>query len=133
MIGLEDSVGANYIYGQKVYTTKLDPPSYNIVNYIYENRDFFELLNYPDTLPGLLTEFPARITKIYKEQFYFETINHQEVNMDYFKRYTSYGFYSLILDWVQNNYRTPRDDFIQEVIDLTKTHIYAFKYKERER
>lgn len=126
--GLEDSVGKPYVHGQKVYTTKLNFPSFNLVTYIYEHRQFFELIKYEDTLPGLHTALPSAITKIYNEQFNFKTINDIPVNMDYFKRYTSYGFYGLIIHWISNDFHTPQEEFIQEVIDLTKTHIYSFEY-----
>src|SRR5216117_3334171 len=63
--GLEDSVGKPYVPGRKVYTVKLNAPSFNIVSYIYEHRNFFELIKYDDTLPGLHTRFPQTILKIY--------------------------------------------------------------------
>ncbi|WP_394139432.1 TetR/AcrR family transcriptional regulator [Cytobacillus oceanisediminis] len=126
--GLEASVGKPYIPGHKVYTAKLNAPSFNIVSYTYKNRNFFELLNYDDTLPGLHIQFPQTILKIYKEQFIFETINNIPVNMDYFKRYTAYGFYGLLQNWIQNGFKVSQEEFIEEVIDLTKTHIYSLKY-----
>jgi len=126
--GLEASVGEPYVPGNKIYTAKLNAPSFNIVAYIYKNRNFFELINFDDTLPGLHTRFPQTILKIYKEQFVFETINNIPVNMDYFKRYTAYGFYGLLHNWIQNGFKETQEDFIQEVIELTKTHIYSFKY-----
>ncbi|MEH7344038.1 TetR/AcrR family transcriptional regulator [Bacillus sp. JJ1532] len=126
--GLEDSVGKPYVTGQKVYTAKLNEPSFNIVSYIYKNQHFFELINYDDTLPGLHTRFPQTILKIYNEQFIFETINNIPVNMDYFKRYTAYGFYGLIKNWIQNGFKESQEKFIEEVINLSKTHIYSVKY-----
>lgn len=128
MQGLEASVGKPYIPGHKVYTEKLNVPSFNIVSYIYENRHFFELIKYDDTLPGLHTEFPQTILKIYMEKFIFETINNIPVNMDYFKRYTAYGFYGLVLNWIKTDFKESETEFIKEVIDLTKTHMYSFKY-----
>ncbi|GIP40575.1 TetR family transcriptional regulator [Paenibacillus sp. J31TS4] len=129
--GLEASVGIAYITGQKVWTANLNAPSFNIVSYIYRHRDFFELIKCEDTLPGLHTEFPQTILKIYKEQFVFETINKIPVNMDYFKLYTAYGFYGLILNWIQDDFREPQDEFIQKVMELAQTHIYSFKYTGR--
>nr|WP_263323566.1 TetR/AcrR family transcriptional regulator [Neobacillus sp. Marseille-Q6967] len=126
--GLEDSVGKPYVPGQKVYTANLHAPSFNIVSYIYKHRNFFELIKYDDTLPGLHTRFPQSILRIYKEQFIFKTINNIPVNMDYFKRYTAYGFYGLILNWITMGFKESREEFIQEVIDLTKTHIHSFEY-----
>ena len=126
--GLEESVGKPYIPGHKVYTAKLNASSFNIVSYIYEHRNFFELIKYEDTLPGLHTRFPQTILKIYQEQFIFETINNIPVNMDYFKRYTAYGFYGLLLEWITSDFKETQDEFIQEVTDLTKTHIYSLKY-----
>lgn len=129
--GLEDSVGKPYVPGQKVYTANLHAPSFNIVSYIYKHRNFFELINYNDTLPELHTRFPQAILTIYKEQFVFETINDIPVNMDYFKLYTAYGFYGLIQNWIKTGFKESQEVFIQEVIDLSKTHIHSFKYKGR--
>lgn len=126
--GLEESVGVPYVNGQKVLTAKLNPPSFNIVTYIYEHREFFELIKYDDTLPGLHTELPRTIQTIYKEQFVFDTINNMPVNMDYFKQYTAYGFYGLIINWIREDFRESQETFIEAVIDLTKTHIQSFKY-----
>lgn len=126
--GLMNSAGKPYVPGQKLFTTKLNRPSFNIISYIYENRNFFELIKYDDTLPGLHTKFPQTILKIYQEQFKFETINNIPVNMDYFKRYTAYGFYGLILNWINSGFKESQEEFIEEVIALTKTHIYSFEY-----
>lgn len=128
LLGLEESVGKPYIPGHKVYTANLHAPSFNIVSYIYEHRDFFELIKYQDTLPGLHTEFPQTILKIYKERFIFETINNMPVNMDYFKRYTAYGFHGLLIHWIRQDFRETQEDFIKEVIELTRTHIYSVQY-----
>ncbi len=126
--GLEEAVGEPYLFGERVYTTKLKAPSFNIIHYIYKNRTFFELLNVEDTIPGLHTRMPLTITKIYQEQFNFETINHQPVNMDMFKHYTSYGFYGLMMQWIASGYEKSEEALIKDVIELTRTHIYAFEY-----
>ena len=126
--GLENSVGKPYVHGQKVSTTQLNTPSFSILAYIYEHRHFFELIKYPDTLPGLHTHFPMAITKIYNEQFIFKTLNNTPVNMAYFKRYTSYGFYGLIINWISTEFETSLDEFIHEVIELSKTHIHSFEF-----
>lgn len=126
--GLEDSVGKPYLPGQKMYSTKLNTPSFNIISYIYDNQNFFELIKYEDTLPGLHTRFPQTILKIYQEQFEFQTINNIPVNMDYFKRYTAYGFYGLIQNWIISGFKESQEEFIEEVIALSKTHIYSFNY-----
>ncbi|MEH7382077.1 TetR/AcrR family transcriptional regulator [Bacillus sp. JJ1533] len=128
MTGLWNSVGKPYTPGQKVLTAKISKPSFNIVSFIDEHRNFFELIKYDDTLPGLHTSFPQTILKIYQEKFIFETINNIPVNMDYFKRYTAFGFYGLIQNWITNGFKESQEEFIEEAIELTKTHIYSFKY-----
>lgn len=128
--GLEASVGKSYVLGQKIYTSKLNAPSFNIVSYIYNNRNFFTLINCNDTLPGLHSRFPQTILDIYNKYFIFETINNIPVNMEYFKRYTAYGFYGLLQNWIQNEFTETTENFIQEAINLTKTHIYSFKYTD---
>ena len=70
---------------------------------------------------------PLTITKIYMEQFKFETINNQPVNMEMFKRYTSFGFYGLMIQWIASNFEKSEEQLICDIIELTKTHIYAFK------
>ncbi|WP_226530852.1 TetR/AcrR family transcriptional regulator [Metabacillus niabensis] len=129
--GLESSVGKPYTPGQNNYTENLKAPSFHIVSYIYQNRNFFELINFDDTIPGLHTRFPQTILKIYQEQFVFETIDNIPVNMEYFKRYTAYGFYGLLHNWIENGFIETEEEFIREVIDLTKTHIYSYKYVGR--
>ncbi|MCG7378787.1 TetR/AcrR family transcriptional regulator [Paenibacillus sp. ACRSA] len=126
--GLRGAVGKPYWNGQKVLTNKLTAESFQIVDYIYEHREFFELIQYDDTLPGLHTGFPQTILKIYEEQFIFETINNSPVNMEYFKYYTAYGFFGLLNNWILSGYRESRDTFIQNVIELTRTHIHSFQY-----
>ncbi|MEH7273024.1 TetR/AcrR family transcriptional regulator [Neobacillus vireti] len=126
--GLEDSVGQPYVPGQKVYTAKLQTLSFNIITYIFEQREFFDLIKYNDTLPGLHTRFPQSILKIYQEKFKFETINNISVNMGYFKRYTAYGFYGILLNWINCGFKESQDEFIEEIINLTKTHIYSVEY-----
>lgn len=121
--GLENSVGKPYIPGQKFYTTKLNTPSFNIISYIYENH-FFELIKYDEPLPGLHTRFPQTILKIYQEQF----INNIPVKLDYFKRYTAFGFYGLILNWINSDLKESQEEFIEEVIASTKTHIFPIEY-----
>lgn len=128
LAGLEKSVGNSYVPGQKVHTTHLKNSSFDIVTYIYTNRDFFSLIKYEDTLPGLHTRFPQTILKIYQEQFEFETIDHAPVNMEYFKKYTAYGFYGLLKYWIREDFKEDRETFIQEVIELTKTHMHSVKY-----
>ncbi|RUL56882.1 MULTISPECIES: TetR/AcrR family transcriptional regulator [Lysinibacillus] len=126
---LEASVGEPYEKGQHVNTTKLSKPSFHIIQFIYDARNFFELVKYEDTIPGLHTQFPLTILKIYQEQFEFQTIDNIPVDMDYFKRYTAYGFYGIIMDWITNDFHEPRGEFINKIINLARTHIYAFEYK----
>ncbi|MFD1066558.1 TetR/AcrR family transcriptional regulator [Oceanobacillus locisalsi] len=126
--GLEASVGKAYKPGRKVYTTYLNASHFNIISYIYKNRDFFELINIDDTLPGLHLGFPQTIQKIYKNHFIFETINDLPVNMDYFTNYTAFGFWGLLKDWIHSDFQVSQEEFIQEVVQLSKTHIYSIRY-----
>lgn len=126
--GLEASLARPYKFIRKINTSKLNESYFNIVNYIYKNRNFFELINEDDTIPGLHLGFPQTILKIYRERFTFETINDIPVNMNYFKHYTAYGFFGLLQNWIQNGFKEGQEEFIQEVIDLSKTHIHSVKY-----
>ncbi|RLL43901.1 TetR/AcrR family transcriptional regulator [Oceanobacillus piezotolerans] len=126
--GLMEAVGEPYQLKQKVNTDHLTAKSFNIISYIYENRNFFELITYQDTIPDLHTRFPETILKIYQEKFEFETINHLPVDMDYFKRYTAYGFFGLLSNWISTGFETSQEEFIEEVIRLSRTHIAAVRF-----
>ncbi|SHG33835.1 transcriptional regulator, TetR family [Ornithinibacillus halophilus] len=94
--GIEDSVGKPYHSIKSIQTVNLKSDSFDFITYIYKHRNFFELINYQDTIPEMHTKFPKTILKIYQEKFQFKTINNIPVNMDYFTRYTAYGFYGLL-------------------------------------
>lgn len=126
--GLEESVGRAFIPGRTVSTTNLSIESFSIISYIYDNRYFFELIKYDDTIPGLHNKFPNTILNIYQKQFIFETVNHIPVNMEYFERYTAYGFYGLIMNWIHTGFKQEKEDFINEVIALARTHMQSIKY-----
>lgn len=126
--GLEEAVAKPYEKTRKVNTVKLNARSFEIVSYIYENRQFFELITYQDTLPELHTKFPKTILKIYQEKFLFKTINNMPVDMDFFTRYTAYGFYGLLSHWISTGFALTQEEFIDEVIKLAQTHMAAVRY-----
>ncbi|MEN2767989.1 TetR/AcrR family transcriptional regulator [Ornithinibacillus xuwenensis] len=126
--GLVESVGKSYHSKQKVNTDYLTARSFRIISYIFENRNFFELINYQDTIPELHTRFPNTILKIYQEKFQFETIDNLPVDMGYFKRYTAYGFYGLLSNWINTGFKASQEEFIEEVIRLSRTHIASVRF-----
>ena len=86
---------------------------------------FLSSLNTKTLYQDCYQEFPQTIIKVYQEHFIFETINNIPVNMDYFKRYTAYGFYGLLLNWITNDFKETQDEFIQEV---TKSNENAYLF-----
>lgn len=126
--GLEHAVGKAYQSRRKVNTKQLTAESFHIVSYIYDHRDFFELINYEDTIPELHTRFPKTILKIYQEKFQFETINNLPVDMNYFTRYTAYGFYGLLSYWISTGFEASQEEFIEEVIQLARTHMATVRF-----
>ncbi|MFB1097352.1 TetR/AcrR family transcriptional regulator [Terribacillus sp. JSM ZJ617] len=128
LAGLEQSAGITYTQGRETSTKELTNSSFSIIAYFYENKSFFDLINYEDTLPGLHTRLPNMIRKIYTEQFEFTTINNMQVNMDYFKVYAALGFYGLICDLIAEDFQTPEEQFEKDVIELSQTHIQSVKF-----
>lgn len=127
LTGLEQSVSIPYQSIQEINTNYLNKKSFTFVTYIYENRHFFELINYEDTIPKLHTHFPQTILKIY-QKFEFKTINNLPVNMDYFTRYTAYGFYGLLVSWINRSFQPSQEEFIEEAIQLARTHMAHVRY-----
>ncbi len=39
-----------------------------------------------------------------------------------------YGFYGLMMQWIAGGYEKSEEALIKDVIELTRTHIYAFEY-----
>lgn len=128
LLGLEEAVRKPYQSIQKVNTVRLTANSFNIISYIYENGNFFELITYQDSIPELHTKFPETIIKIYQDKFQFETIDNLPVNMDYFTRYTAYGFYGLISHWINTGFNASQEEFIKEVIRLAQTHMASVRF-----
>lgn len=128
MEGLEEAVGIPYLRKRKINSSELNHQSFHIVDYFYEQREFFELLTVPDTIPSLTTNLPLTILKIYKKQFRFDTINSSNVNMETFKRYTAFGFYGIILNWITTNFTQPKEELIEELIELTRSHMKTIEY-----
>lgn len=126
--GLVESVGKAYQAKQQIQTDHLTARYFSIISYIYKNRNFFELITYPDTIPDLHTRFPQTILKIYQEKFQFETLNNLPVDMNYFARYTAYGFYGLVAHWINTGFETSQEAFIKEVIQLSRTHIASVRF-----
>lgn len=126
--GIVESVGEPYQSKQEIQTDHLNARYFSIVSYIYKNRYFFELITYRDTIPDLHTRFPQTILKIYQEKFQFETLNNLPVDMDYFTRYTAYGFYGLVAHWINTGFKISQEAFIKEVIQLSRTHIASVKF-----
>ncbi|MBP1948372.1 TetR/AcrR family transcriptional regulator [Virgibacillus litoralis] len=128
LAGMEEAVATPYERNQQINTARLNARSFEIIRYIYEHRNFFELINYQDTIPQLHTKFPETILKIYQEKFQFKTINNMPVDMDYFTRYTAYGFYGLLIHWINTGFEASQEEFIEEVIKLSRTHIESVRY-----
>ncbi|KGR81924.1 TetR/AcrR family transcriptional regulator [Lysinibacillus odysseyi] len=128
MKGLEEAVGIPYLQRRKINSSELNHRSFRIVDYFYEQREFFELLTVPDTIPSLTTSLPLTILKIYKEQFHFVTVNDSHVNMETFKRYTAFGFYGIILNWITTNFAQPKKELVEELIELTRSHMKTIEY-----
>lgn len=125
---LEQSVEKPYETKRRISTNQLNRSSFNIISHIYDNREFYELITYRDTIPELHTRFPQTIFKIYQEKFEFKTLHNLPVDMDYFKRYTAYGFYGLLSNWINTGFETSQEQFIQEVIKLSQAHIASVTY-----
>ncbi|MHA6252229.1 TetR/AcrR family transcriptional regulator [Oceanobacillus sp. CAU 1775] len=126
--GIKQAISKQYNLVRTIHTDNLKARSFQFIGYIYDNRNFFELIKYKDTIPDLHTMFPQTILEIYQEHFLFKTINDIPVNMDYFTRYTAYGFYGLLSHWINTNFETSQEAFIDEIIKLSKTHMAAVKY-----
>jgi AcrR family transcriptional regulator len=127
-LGLEEAVEKPYQSIRKINTDHLNNRSFNFISYIYENRNFFDLITYKDTIPELHTKFPQAILKIYQEKFEFETLHNLPVDMDYFTRYTAYGFYGLLSHWINTGFAASQEEFIEEVIRLARTHMASVRF-----
>ncbi|WP_085990847.1 TetR/AcrR family transcriptional regulator [Oceanobacillus senegalensis] len=128
MKGIEKAVEKPYKWNKNIHTVNLSAKSFAFISYIYENRNFFELINYQDSLPNMHTTFPQTILDVYQKKFQFQTINNTPVDMEYFTRYIAYGFYGLLTHWINTDFAVSQEEFIEEVIKLSRTHIETVRY-----
>lgn len=131
LAALEESFERPFKLKREVSTNLLDNRYFHIISSIYNNREFYDLINYVDTIPELHTRFPQTILTIYQEKFEFKTINDLPVNMDYFKRYTAYGFYGLLANWINTGFQISKEELIKEIIILSQAHMASVKYLDK--
>ncbi|WP_170949480.1 TetR/AcrR family transcriptional regulator [Ureibacillus acetophenoni] len=122
---------SKYKSESRVEVKELTTNSFDLLYYIYDNRDYFTLLLLEDTLPHIHQQLPEAIFKLLKSNFdiqYGVTF----VDDDTQKRYMAYGTAGLITDWIANNFDVTPSEMTERLIRILNTFAKGFVIKEIE-
>lgn len=112
----------------KVVYDHIMPSSNTFFQHIYDNREFYTLLNVEDTLPGLKERFLLSFKSIFSGLVYYN--EHKEpIRLKYFNTYKMYGSYGVILEWIEEGCKTSPDEFSQHLLEIFKANEQSFQFQ----
>lgn len=101
---------------------RLSPSAVQLFQHIYENANFYNLLNEPEPIPNIQNLLINTIKNLFKEELRFISDQSLDVNNDYFISYRAYGIFGLIIDWIKSNYALSPKDMAKQLINILNTH-----------
>ncbi|WP_078429007.1 TetR/AcrR family transcriptional regulator [Alkalihalobacterium alkalinitrilicum] len=115
-----------YVKGEIVNIEKMGPRSFELMHFIYENQDFFNLYLQKDTIPGIHQDLPRAIYEILDENFVLYAKKHSTINSSAHKLYMAHGTAGLILEWIRKGYTTSADAMSLQLIEILQSFAKGF-------
>lgn len=103
--------------------------SFDLLYYIYDNRDYFKLYLLKDTLPHIHKQLPEAIFNVLQNKF---DIQYGVPNVDDStqKRYMAYGTAGVIVDWIAQDFNVSPYEMTERLIRIFNTFARGFVIKE---
>ncbi|WP_053070455.1 TetR/AcrR family transcriptional regulator [Alkalihalobacillus pseudalcaliphilus] len=118
---------------KSVETISMGPHSFELIHFIHQNQNFFNLYRIDDTIPGLHRDLPQAIYEVLKEDFYLIAVNQRrDINYDAHKLYMAHGTAGLILDWINKDYHVSPEEMSIQLIHILESFAKQFMIKSRE-
>ncbi|WP_082174383.1 TetR/AcrR family transcriptional regulator [Bacillus sp. FJAT-27231] len=120
---------SKYQSDSRVKVKELTTNSFDLLYYIYDNRDYFTLLLLEDTLPYIHQQLPEAIFNLLKSKFDIQygvsfVDDHSQ------KRYMAYGTAGLITDWIAKDFDVTPGEMTERLIRILNTFANGFVIKE---
>lgn len=120
---------SKYKSNSRLKVQELTTNSFELLYYIYDNRDYFTLLLLEDTLPLIQQQLPEAIFHLLNGKFdiqYGVSIVDDQPQ----KRYMAYGTAGLILDWIAQDFDATPGEMTERLIRIFNTFAKGFVIKE---
>ncbi|OCS86682.1 TetR/AcrR family transcriptional regulator [Caryophanon tenue] len=105
--------------------------SFDLLYYIYDNRDYFTLLLLKDTLPYMHQQLPEAIFSVLQQNFDIQ-YGIKVVDDRAQKRYMAHGTAGFITDWIANDFNITPIEMTERLIGILQTMAKGFVIKDIE-
>ncbi|SIR37149.1 transcriptional regulator, TetR family [Domibacillus enclensis] len=121
-----------YQEGDQIQVSSMGPHSFELIYFIEQNKNYFNLLLKADTIPNMHHDLPNAIYQILDEQFEFVS-DMPTMNTPAHKRYMAHGTSGLIVEWIKNGYDLTPEMLSKELINILQTMAKGFVVKKSDR
>ena len=116
---------SKYQSESRVKVNELSTNSFDLLYYIYDNRDYFTLLLLEDTLPYIHQQLPEAIFNLLTSKFDIQ-YGVSSVDDHSQKRYMAHGTAGLITDWIANDFDVTPGEMTERLIRIFNTFAKQF-------
>lgn len=124
---LEAAFRQPFLRNPNVVYDRIVPSSNTFFQHIYDQREFYTLLNLEDTIPNLKERFLLSFKEIFNGLVYYDEHN-EPIKVKYFNTYKMYGSYGVILEWIESECETPPEEFSDHLLAVFKANEQAFRF-----
>ncbi|WP_407269738.1 TetR/AcrR family transcriptional regulator [Radiobacillus sp. PE A8.2] len=125
--GVKNTSMDRYEEDRVIQVEQMGPYSFELMNYIFMNQEFFNLYIKDDTIPGLNQDMPRAIYEILEERFILTAVESTTINTTAHKRYMAHGTAGLILEWIRSGYYPSPNDMTIQLIEILKSFAKEFR------
>lgn len=115
----------------RIKVKEMTTDSFDLLYYIYDNRDYFKLILLKDTLPHIHHQLPEAIFNVLDKKF---DIQYGVSQVDDYaqKRYMAYGTAGVIIDWIAQDFNVSPCEMTERLIRIFNTFARVFMIKEND-
>ncbi|WP_404996557.1 TetR/AcrR family transcriptional regulator [Caldifermentibacillus hisashii] len=118
-----------YKRNSRIKVSELTTSSFDLLFYIYDQRDYFKLLLLEDTLPHIHQQLPEALFHVLENNFDIQ-YNVPVVDDHFQKRYMAYGTAGVIVNWIAQDFNVSPSDMTKHLIRIFHTFARGFVIKE---
>lgn len=89
-----------------------------IFDYIMENKDFYNLWNSFESIPGFEESFLLSIAKFFKKDIILITPNDSSLDNDLYTSFYANGIVGMIMDWIKKGLEPDPDYMAKQLVKI---------------